>query len=130
MKTIKKVKRGDTKSYTKSMLLFSGLIIGFIILFYIYDPFFIIIWGKRSGWYLDKYRTLGAKIWRMFYRTTSHWQLAIWLPILWGFAVYCFQRGLKKEKAMIFNETHSIVIFILAGFSFFSFFGLMSGPLI
>jgi hypothetical protein len=130
MELIAKIERGDTKSFMISMLLFSGLVTGSLLLFFFLDPFFCEIWEERSGWYLDEYRTGGAKIWRMLYRTTSHWQLTVWLPILWGVSAYCVQRGFEQEKSKIINRTHSLVLLIVAGLAFFAFTGLIFMPLI
>ncbi len=121
--------RGDYRGYFLSASLLSTSVLLFLLLYRKLDPVFMEIWGARSGWYMDTYRTCGAKVWRMLYRSTSSW-VFLWLPILWLLSTYLIQSALKTSSARVFNKVHIVLIFVLLGIAFLSFFGLMLMPLI
>lgn len=65
--------RGDQRSFFLSAVVLSVSVALLLLLYRSLDPVFMEIWGDRSGWYLDTYRTWGAKVWRLLYRSTSSW---------------------------------------------------------
>lgn len=121
--------RGDLRSYFMSVAVLTVSISLLLLLYRSLDPVFLNIWGERSAWYIDTYRTWGAKVWRLLYRCTSSW-LFLWLPVLWLLATFLFQFALIRSKARVFNRAHIAFILILAGIASFSFFGLILMPLI
>jgi len=121
--------RGDLRGYFLSAVVLSASVTLLLLLYRSLDPVFMQIWGDRSGWYLDTYRTWGAKVWRLLYRSTSSW-LFLWIPVLWLLATFLFQSALKESKACVFNKIHIVLILILSGLAFFSFFGLILMPLL
>ena len=121
--------RGDWRSYFLSAVVLSASVALLLLLYRSLGPVFMEIWGDRSVWYLETYRTWGAKVWRLLYRSTSAW-LFLWLPVLWLLATFLFQSALNKSRASVFNRIHIVLILILSGIAFFSFFGLMLMPLL
>lgn len=121
--------RGDYRGYVLSAIIFAVSISLLLCLYHVLDPFFIQIWGARSGWYLDTYRTWGAKIWRMFNRCSSTWYF-LWLPILWLLSTGLMQSALQKRNAKVFNKVHITFILILSGLALINLFGLILGPLL
>ncbi len=121
--------RGDYRGYVLSAIIFVVSISLLFSLYHVLDPIFIEIWGDRSGWYLDTYRTWGAKLWRMFNRCSSTW-FFLWLPILWLLSTGLMQSALKKRNAKVFNKAHITFILILSGLAFICFFGLILMPLL
>ena len=126
---MEKYEKGDSRGYTLSLLI---LILSISILLLAYDklnPIFMEIWGAQNGWYLDEYRTWGAKIWRMLFRANYSW-IFLLLPCMWGFSTFLLQSVLKRNHAKIFNKCHSGLIVVLSAFALSSFGTLMLRPLL
>lgn len=124
-----KYEKGDFRGYLKSIVVIALSLSLLLLLYYKLNPIFMDIWGARSGWYLDEYRTWGAKVWRMFYRATYSWMFLL-LPVLWMFSAFLTQSVLKKDKARIFNNCHIALIIIISAMVIFAYYGLIMLPLI
>ena len=56
--------RGDSRSFLLSLVVVSAAVSVLLFLYQVLDPMLIDVWDVRSGWYLEKYRTWGAKVWK------------------------------------------------------------------
>lgn len=121
--------RGDFRSYTVSLILLGVCTLALVLWFLKLDPMLMPIWGARSGWYLDTYRTCAGKIWRLMYRATSS-PVSAWLPLLWMLSAFLIQSGLTRDKARLFNKVHGAFILAISVFAFLSTFDLMMLPLL
>ena len=119
--------RGDYRSYFLSVIILCSCIVVFLLFYFAMDPLFTEIWDARSGWYIDRYRTWGAKVWRFLHRSTSSW-LFLWIPLLWMLSTFLIQFGLTKDKARVFNKVHLVGVLVLFALAFLSFFGLILLP--
>lgn len=120
--------RGDSRSYALSLILLCVGTAALVHLFLALDPVLMQIWGARSGWYLEAYRTWGAKIWRLMYRSTSA-PVCVLLPLLWMGSAFLIQSGLPRDKAKVFNKLHGGFIIAASSFALLSLFGLLLAPL-
>jgi len=116
--------RGDLRGFLWS-LVFVAVVIWFLLtLYWGLNQILIELWGSRSGLYLDTYRPWGAKVWRLFYRSSSSW-LFLWLPALWLFSTFLIQSVLRTNSAKAFNKIHILFIVAFAALAFFSVFSLL-----
>jgi hypothetical protein len=128
MDKIDKYNNGDLKSYLMSLLIMSLAIIVLVKAYFVFDPFFMEIWGSRSTWYANVYRAPGALVWKALHFITSSWIYVI-IPIAWMLSAFKIQSNMAKEKAKKFNKRHASVIFIVSFIVLLAFMHLILGPI-